>query len=74
MADISEFISPKANNLVKAGEKLELYIQFRFKLLLTPLKSPLLGFFYIIEDNLKVKKDSKPAPDGRPKVIRVKRV
>ncbi|QGI87153.1 hypothetical protein CEK25_002109 [Fusarium fujikuroi] len=51
-----EFISPKADNLVKAGKELELYIQFRFKLLLTPPELPLLGFFYIIENNLKVKR------------------
>ncbi|VTT84006.1 unnamed protein product [Fusarium fujikuroi] len=57
-----EFISPKANN------------SFRFKLLLTPPESPLSGFFYAIEDNLKVKRGGKPASDRRPKVIRVKKV
>ncbi|QGI80141.1 hypothetical protein CEK25_006870 [Fusarium fujikuroi] len=65
---------PKANNSVKAGKKSKPYTQFRFKLLPTPPKSPLLGFFHAIEDNLKVKRGGKPAPNGRPKVIRVKRV
>ncbi|QGI79000.1 hypothetical protein CEK25_005729 [Fusarium fujikuroi] len=69
-----EFISPKANNSAKAGKESEPYTQFRFKLLPTPPESPPSGFFHAIEDDLKVKRGGKPAPNGRPKVIRVKRV